>query len=150
MAFLAAAFFAGAFLVAAALGLLTRPALVFFSAAGVADGAWGTVSHTCIKGISRRHTDSVLVLVLGARLVAVLALGFAAAAFLGAAAFFTLVAAVLGLTAVLALVALGLASLVAFSFWTNSQWRDCEDADGDGPWGRRASSRRAWPPSSTA
>lgn len=60
-------------------------------------------------------------LALGARLVAVLALGLAAAAFLGAAGFLALVAAVLGLAAaaVLVFATLGLASLAslgAFSF----------------------------------
>lgn len=72
-----------------------------------------------------RTGASVLVLVFGARLVAVLALGFAAVAFLGATAFFTLVAAVLGL-AVLGLVALGLASLGAFSFYSCNQHTEVE------------------------
>lgn len=53
-------------------------------------------------------------------MVAVFALGLAAAAFLGTAAFFALVAAVLGLV-VLAFATLGFASLGAFSFWESSQ-----------------------------
>lgn len=61
------------------------------------------------------HTVSVFVLVLGALLVAVLAFGLAAEAFLGAAAFLTFDAAVLGLT-VFALVAFGFSSF--FSFYT--------------------------------
>ena len=71
------------------------------------------------------HTVSALALVLGARLVAVLALGLAAEAFLGTVAFFALLAAVLGLAAVLVLVVFGLASfssLTAFSFYTWSVW----------------------------
>ncbi len=80
------------------------------------------VSHMVGKGMHWYPTEvSVLALVFGALLVAVLALGLAAAAaFFGVVAFFTLVAAVLGFTAALALVAFGLASLGsalgAFSF----------------------------------
>lgn len=63
-----------------------------------------------------------MALALGALLVAVLALGFAAADFLGVVAFLALEATVLVLGAALAFVALGLASLassflVAFSFY---------------------------------
>lgn len=124
--FVVAAFFAGAFLVPVVVFcLLTRPDLVFLRTVGtsVTAGAYEMVSRLS----SRRRVwewdytgASVLVLVFGARLVAVLALGLAVVAFLGVAAFFTLVAAVLGFAA-LGLVAFGLASLAslgAFSFCT--------------------------------
>jgi hypothetical protein len=109
VAFFAAAFFAGAFLVVALAApevvfcLLTRPELVFFRTVGTSWTAGAGVSFLV-----------ALALVDGALLVAVLALGFAAVLVLGAAfALVVLVAAFF--VAVLALVTFGLLSV--FSFW---------------------------------
>jgi hypothetical protein len=66
----------------------------------------------------------LVVFALGARLVAVLALGFAAAVFLVAAGFLALVAlaAALGFVAVLALVTLGLVSVFSFCYRVSGRW----------------------------
>ena len=91
-----------------------------------------------------------MALVVGARLVAVLALGFGAAAFFAGAAFFTLEGAAFALVAALGLAVFGFGSLAAFSFCRLGQCVVGQARVENKPLGRQASSRQTWTPSSSA